>query len=127
MILSEDPQVIKTCLAYATAQSEAETPNPKIIWAGISNPDAVSLATFQDYIIGEEGDSVTVDDVTALAAVRTGDYIRWQSGTTVFGAPEYTDAQITGIDGATVSFTAPGTLDTMTADISIVRKNYSKL
>ena len=64
-------------------------PNPKIIWAGMSNPDAVTLAEIIDYTIDPTGTGITVLDAAKVSGVVAGDYIKWLSDTDIYGAPVY--------------------------------------
>lgn len=64
----------------------------------------------------------------AIPGVVKGDYIRWKSGTTVFGAPAYAEAEIAAVnaDELTIKEADLSTLS-KAKDFAIVRKSYSKL
>lgn len=92
----------------------------------MSNPDAVVLSNIVDYTIDPTGTSIKVLDLSQVSGVIPGDYIKWASGTDIYGAPVYAEVQITGVSLGTLSFAAAD-LDTMDGSVSIVRKKYSKL
>lgn len=75
----------------------------------------------------------TTEDVTtitlvggAIPGVVKGDYIRWKSGTTVFGAPAYAEAEIDVVNADELTI-KEADLSALPEDFAIVRKSYSKL
>lgn len=75
----------------------------------------------------EAGTIITTGN-SAVPGVVAGDYIRWKSGTPVFGAPAYAEAEIADANANKLMIKAAD-LSTLSKakDFAIVRKSYSKL
>ena len=136
VIVSEQAQVIKACLAEVQAQSNYEVPNYKSLWYGITNPESAQLCTTKAFT-NLTSTSVTLIDSNIVSAygIVIGDIVRWICGTDTFGAAKYAQATISqiaevpGTGQLELVFAIDDTLilGDLPAEISICRKNYSTL
>lgn len=135
VIVSEQAQVIKACLAQVQAQSNYQIPNYKSLWYGITNPDAAELCTTKAFTADLKNGVITLTDknIVGQYGVVKDDIVRWACGTDLFKATKYAQAVITAIedgdDGIKLTVAADASLpQTIASDeIIICRKNYSTL
>lgn len=135
VIVSEQAQVIKACLAQVQAQSNYEVPNYKSLWYGITNPEAAQLCTTKAFTTLTSTSVILTDsNIVSAYGIVIGDIVRWLCGTDTFEAAKYaqaTIAQITEVPetgGLKLIFAIDDTLiPGDPAEISICRKNYSTL
>lgn len=135
VIVSEQAQVIKACLAQVQAQSNYQIPNYKSLWYGITNPDAAELCTTKAFTKLTSASVILTDpNIVSAYGIVVGDTVQWVCGTDTFNAAKYAQATIAQIaevpdtDALELVFAVDDTLIIGNpAEISICRKNYSTL
>lgn len=143
VICSQDKAIIESCKNQIDYQAALDIPFYRILWYGISNPQAVPLLTAKasEYVYDVSGTKPAITLSTTLLAaaglgdtssLKEGDSIVLPAGTNAFGAPVYTSYVIDTIttNTNTSANTSTVTFDCDTppllgsdAEISIVRTN----